>query len=134
MLRYFFDCLLKVIYPSEENCLICNRSIDEESWLCKSCINKIKFCQDDFSISKNNLGFKYYSLAYYSDVITELILRLKYKSDFDCSYALGDMMSSLLKKESLTFDFITFVPASSEVIKREGTIKVNCWQSKLGKI
>ncbi len=133
ILRYLTDCVLGVIYPSKVDCLICNTALVDDNWLCKSCISKIRFCPESFILSLNDKSFEYYSLAYYSNIVTELILRLKYKSDFDCSYALADMMSEFIEKKGDTIDLVTFVPATKTAIRKRGYNQSQLLAKRIGK-
>ena len=62
----------------------------------------------------------YYSAAYYTNVITELIIRLKYKGDFRCGEVLGALMIDVIKEQEIDFDLISFVPMRAKEFKRRG--------------
>lgn len=120
ILKYMGNCILQVVYPVSGDCIICKGSIAEGNWLCSSCEGKIKYCMASFELNKNNKKYSYYCLAYYSKSISELILRLKYKSDFVCANVLGEKMAALILKNNLIFDFITFVPATEQSLRKRG--------------
>ena len=120
VLKYIGNCILQVVYPFNEDCIICKGSITDGSWLCSSCENKIKYCKESFELTKNHKKYSYYCLAYYSKSISELVLRLKYKSDFVCANVLGEKMAELIIKNNLIIDFITFVPATKRSLKKRG--------------
>ena len=119
-IKYLGDCILQVVYPFKEQCLICEELTNKNNYLCDSCFNKMKFCDDKFSIVKNDKQYFYYSLAYYSNIISELILRLKYKSDFDCATVLGELMADLIVRNNICIDVITFVPATKAALRKRG--------------
>ncbi|MBC8059317.1 MAG: ComF family protein [Clostridiaceae bacterium] len=112
--------MLQVVYPVSGDCIICKGYTVDDRWLCSSCENKIKYCQERFEVTKNNKRYSYYCLAYYSKGISELVLRLKYKSDFACANALGEKMAELIVKNNLVIDFITFVPATKQSLMKRG--------------
>lgn len=122
IIRYIIESILNVIYAANENCLVCNAYVDSEQSLCSTCLNKIEYCIDGFKLENN---IECFSSAYYASSITEMIRRLKYKSDF----AIGEFLASLLVKtienNRLDFDLITFVPMSKKALKKEDLIKVN---------
>ena len=120
ILKYIKKCVLQVIYPYSEDCIICKEFSSDGSFLCCSCENKINYCKEGFELSKNNKKYPYYCLAYYSKSISELVLRLKYKSDFVCANVLGEKMAELIVKNNLLFDVITFVPATKQSLKKRG--------------
>jgi competence protein ComFC len=120
ILRYVGNCILQVVYPMSEDCIVCKDPIEENSWLCSSCENKIKYCNESFELIKNSKKYSYYCLAYYSKSISELVLRLKYKDDFVCANVLGEKMAELVIKNNLVIDFITFVPCTKQSLMKRG--------------
>lgn len=132
-LRYILDCILEVIYCGDNKCLICGEIIFDESYLCKSCMKKIKLCSDIFKIKKSETSFECISAAYYSKIIAELVLRLKYKSDFRCGEALALIMSRQLEKRNMKFDIITFVPCSEKALKKRGYNQSEFLARKIGR-
>jgi len=120
ILRYLIECVIEVVYPSENICLICSTLLDGEELLCLSCADKIKSCKESFLISRNGVSVVNYSAAYYTNVITELIIRLKYKGDFRCGEALGALMFDVIKEKQIDFDLIAFVPMKAKEFKRRG--------------
>ena len=120
VIKYIGNCILQVVYPLNDDCIICKGSTNDDSWLCESCENKIKYCKESFELTRNHKKYSYYCLAYYSKSISELILRLKYKSDFICANVLGEKMAKLIANNNLSIDFITFVPATRQSLKKRG--------------
>ena len=121
ILKYLIHCLFEAIYPFKEECIICKEDTKEDFLLCRSCYNKIKFCESSYIVDKKNSDYYIcFCLAYYSNIIAELILRLKYKQDYQCGEALGNMMSSMIAKNKLEADIITFVPCTKQALKKRG--------------
>jgi competence protein ComFC len=120
VLGYLKECLLSVIFSGEDKCIICNEYSLEDEYLCMKCVCKIKYCQGVSDIRQVSKIFKCYSAAYYKDVVSELIIRLKYKNDFRAGDALGRLMVNVIKKQEKKFDFITFVPMSEKARKSRG--------------
>ena len=120
VLKYIKKCVLQVVFPYNEDCIICKDFCEDGKFLCSSCENKINYCKEKFELSKNSKKYSYYCLAYYSKSISELVLRLKYKSDFVCANVLGEKMAELIVKNNLLFDVITFVPATKQSLKKRG--------------
>ena len=83
-------------------------------------MSKIKYCKERFDIDRGKRIFHCYSAAYYKDVISELVIRLKYKNDFRAGDALGSLMVNSIAGQVNNFDFITFVPMSHRVKKIRG--------------
>lgn len=117
---YIFRCVLKLIYYSDDKCVICGKDIDDENPLCMQCTSHIKFCNDKFLIIKDNKKMEYYSTAYYGGEIKELIIRLKYKSDFYCGEALGEYMTRYIREKNICFDVITFIPMTAIGRRKRG--------------
>jgi len=66
------------------------------------------------------MEFKCYSAAYYSKVIKELVLRLKYKKDFRSAEVMAELMAETISKYALEADYITYVPVSKSAMKKRG--------------
>lgn len=118
-IKYLFSCLLSIIYDSGDDCVICGE-YTEETCLCNKCqcrLNKL-YLQD--TIEKDGYRIQFYSISYYSSIMKELILKLKYKSDFRCGDLLLELISDLIDKCDISFDVVTFVPSSSKVYKKRG--------------
>jgi len=120
ILRFLMHCVMEVIYPSKDECLICKKLLHGEMMLCAHCESRIVHCKESHVVSKDKLDIVYYSAAYYTDIITELMIRLKYKSDFSSGEVIAGLMTKVIKQESLDFDFITFVPMKRKEIRRRG--------------
>lgn len=118
-IKYVLDCIKEVIYPYEDKCIICNEYTEEEL-ICDICKKNIRYCNDYVTIDKEEMNFTAYPTAYYSGIMAELILRLKYKSDFGAGKVIGNIMADKILSEKLDIDYITFVPSSREAYKKRG--------------
>ncbi|MDP4146141.1 MAG: ComF family protein [Bacillota bacterium] len=119
-IRYMFECLLSVIYPYTCDCLICGDAVDENVQVCTECIKKLKFCSNPMLVTRNNIDIITYSSLYYSKAAKEMIIRLKYKSDFRSGKLLAKYMTETVKQFNLEFDLVTYVPTSRKVMKKRG--------------
>ena len=95
-LKILKKCILKIIYPSEGKCIICNK--DGYEGICNSCLKEITFC--------NNSDL---CIGYYKGVLKKLILLLKYKSDFEAGEILTDLLADKLKGISKDY-YLTYIP------------------------
>lgn len=120
ILKFLIHCVMEVIYPNKDECLICKKLLHGEMMLCAGCEAKIIRCKESYTISRDEEDIVFYSAAYYTDIITELIIRLKYKSDFSCGEVIAGLMNRVINQESLNFDLITFVPMKRKEIRRRG--------------
>jgi competence protein ComFC len=118
ILKYFYDCILLVVYPKESNCVLCEEYNAADGELCKKCYAKIKFCNGKYINKRYDKEFICYSAAYYNNVIMELIIKLKYKGDFTCGDILAKLMVNVIDKEKITFDMITFIPMNKLSYKK----------------
>jgi len=117
---YLICCALEVIYCSDGSCITCGGKAGNDKHLCDSCRAKIRRCSDYISLSHKGMNFKCYSSAYYSKVMKELVLRLKYKKDFKSAELLAELMVDTMSKYSLHADYITYVPVSRAALKKRG--------------
>lgn len=119
-LKFLCDCVLQVMYSDDEKCIICREEMFDDKLLCKTCEDSMKLCKDSFLIEKNGIKLEYYSVSYYSGIMMELILKLKYKSDFRSGEAIGYYMINIIKKYNLKCDYICYVPMTSSSLKKRG--------------
>lgn len=119
-IKYLWECVLNVIYSDDRECVLCNEYVRDDKSLCDKCESKVKLCKNHFEINEENFRVKCYSSAYYSDVIKELVVKLKYKSDFKAGEVLVEYMLNTIKSKNIKFDIITYVPSTKEAIKRRG--------------
>lgn len=119
-IKYLLDCFFSVLYSADYKCVLCGEEVFDEKLLCGSCFKNISLCKGEFYVEKENLCIKFYSVAYYSKSIKEMIIRLKYKRDFLCAEVLGNLMYNYIMKNNIKFDEITFVPMEKGDLKRRG--------------
>lgn len=117
-LNFLKDSICSIIYEDRCECVICKQY--EENKICSVCKSKISFAKGSFFINKEGYRLKCYSVAYYSGTTVELILRLKYKSDFTCGEILAKYLADKIKKENIKVHFLTFVPMTKKDFKRRG--------------
>ena len=113
-------CLAGIIYSGDEQCVICNEYSEESEALCTKCREKLRRCAGSFYIGHKEEKYLVWSVFYYSDIVKELIIRLKYKSDFICGEILAEYMLELVKINNLKFDIISYVPMTKKALKNRG--------------
>ncbi|WP_282055692.1 ComF family protein [Clostridium botulinum] len=118
-IKYIIECIGEVIYPYENKCVICKKYI-EEDLICKECFSSIKRCSDVKIIEKGKDCFSAFPTCYYSGVMMELILNLKYKGDFKSGEVIANLMCKKVKEVNINTDIITFVPSSKKSYKKRG--------------
>lgn len=111
--------MIELLYYVDEECIICSQ-ISEDEVLCKGCKSKIKHIKGISSLDIKGEKFYFYSTAYYSYIMMELIIRLKYKSDFACGDMIISFMQRVITDEEISFDLLTFVPSSKAAYKKRG--------------
>ncbi|AKN33323.1 competence protein ComF [Clostridium carboxidivorans P7] len=119
-LIFLKDCVLETIYSNDEKCICCGEETYDGRYICSKCEALIKFCSYGFDIQKEEINFKCYSVSYYSGAIMNLILQLKYKSNFQAGQILSQYMVSLIKNKKIKCDYITYVPMTKERLKNRG--------------
>ena len=117
-LKYYLRCVLDVLYGNCSNCVICNDYAEE--LLCKDCTGKLNYEFIEGRIEKEGTSIEYYSCAYYSSLIKEMVIRLKYKNDFNCGRILTELMGKLVIENCIDVDYITFVPSDKAALKKRG--------------
>ncbi|EJE7234672.1 ComF family protein [Clostridium sporogenes] len=118
-IKYIIECIGEVIYPYENKCVICEKYI-EEDLICKECLKAIKHCSDVKIIEKGKNCFSAFPTCYYSGIMMELILNLKYKGDFKSGEVIANLMCRKAKEININTDIITFVPSSKKSYKKRG--------------
>jgi len=119
-IKHIFYCLVQLIYSGDELCVICGGHSVESEALCTICRKKLKRCVQSFYIGKDEEKYLARSVFYYSSIVKELIIRLKYKNDFICGEILAEYMVELVKDNDLQFDLISFVPMTKIALKNRG--------------
>lgn len=112
--------MLELIYCSNDQCIICRETIEEDKLICDDCRNKIRFNRDIYIIRREALEIECYSAAYYTGIIVELVKKLKYNSGFDSGKVLAEFLLEHIKTKNLDFDLITFVPMHKRALKKRG--------------
>ncbi len=113
-------CLAQLIYSGDERCVICNEYSEESEPLCTKCRKKMRRCSESFYIGTNDEKYLVWSVFYYSNIVKELIIRLKYKRDFICGEILAKHMVELVKDKGLQFDLIAYIPMTKKALKNRG--------------
>lgn len=119
-LKFIWDCVLQVIYSDDEKCILCREELYEDKSICKKCEDTLKFCDDSFWIEKDKQKCRCYSVSYYSGIMMELILRLKYRSDFKAGEIISGYMIKLIMKKDIKCDYIAYVPMTKISLKKRG--------------
>lgn len=119
-LKILYESFKEILYPSRGICFNCKEDSDNNVSLCNKCISNLNYVSEIKELKLEDLIIKCYCLTYYTGVIKEMILRLKYKSDFECGEALAFLMSDKLKKIDTSIDFITYIPMFKKDEKKRG--------------
>lgn len=119
-IKNIFYCLVSLIYSGDEHCVICNEYTQESEALCALCKKKLRLCTESFYICHDEEKYIVWSAFYYSNIVKEMIIRLKYKSDFICGEILAKYMLEQVKSKELQFDLIAFVPMTKKSLKSRG--------------
>ncbi|MGV8980061.1 MAG: ComF family protein [Clostridium sp.] len=88
--------------------------------MCSECRKKLRPCAESFYIYHDEEKYLVWSVFYYSNIVKELIIRLKYRSDFICGEILAKYMVELVKSKELQFDLIAYVPMTKKALKKRG--------------
>lgn len=123
--------ICSIVYSKEAECPIC-KAYSEEGNLCSECVSKIKLCNHSYMIKHDNIMFKCYSTAYYAGSVKELIIRLKYKSDFNCGEILSRYMIRKIVEENIPCDILTYVPMRKKDFKKRGYNQSECLAKNIG--
>ena len=124
---YLFQCFLEVIYPREEKCYVCNT--EGEKIICDKCKGKIQKANEILIIEECDLLI----CSYYSFIVKDLILRLKYKGDFHAGEILAILLEEKIKESNLNVDFITYVPVAKDSLKKKEFNQCEYLSKELGK-
>lgn len=118
-IKNIVESLLDTIYGEGENCHICGQYA-EKAPICNSCRKDIKPTKIEGTIEKDGYIIPYYAASYYADIIKEMIIRLKYKSDFYIGDILAQLIIDLINNLNIQADMITFIPASKKNYSARG--------------
>ncbi|SHE67131.1 comFC protein [Clostridium fallax] len=118
MLNYIGNCILEVIYPHGDRCIVCNKDLESTDDICSNCYSNIYFIKEKTYIKDFHMEVNV--VTTYSTLIKNLILDFKYKNNFYAGEFLAKLISNKIIKEDINFDVITFVPSSKNSIKKRG--------------
>ena len=119
-IKNILNCLVQLIYSGDESCVICNEYTQEREALCTKCRGKLKQPEGSFHIGRDDEEYLVWSVFYYSNIVKELIIRLKYRSDFICGEILAKYMVDLILNNKLQFDLISYIPMTKKALKKRG--------------
>ena len=119
-IKNIFYCLVELIYSGDERCVICNEYNEGQEALCTECKKKLRCPEECFYIGNDEEKYLVWSAFYYSNIVKELIIKLKYKSDFVCGEILAKYMLELIKNKEQQFDIISYVPMTKKALKNRG--------------
>ena len=106
-LRIIFKGLCEIVFPKNYTCIICNNEISEDG-LCIKCRNDIvPTLEEELCI------------GYYKGTLKELILKLKYKHDFNAGLILIDLLEEKLKNIGEDY-YLTFIPIGKKSFRERG--------------
>jgi len=111
-------CMTDLLYYRDDSCLICGR--EESNLLCKDCSSKFKNTDKPIEIYIQDEAFKVYSYAYYGNALRELMLRFKYKKEYQAAKLFSMFLYEKIKEIGLKPDVITFIPIRNENRKKRG--------------
>lgn len=99
-LEYIKRGILEVLYPRSSRCIVCREDTDYR--LCTTCRSKIvKSKETELYI------------GYYKGPLKELILKFKYKKNFEAGDVIVDLLEDKLKGYNSNYYF-TYIPISDE--------------------
>ncbi|MGK0468260.1 ComF family protein [Clostridium sp.] len=113
-------CLAGLIYSGDESCVICDGYSEESEPLCTTCSKQLRQCSEHFYVGTGSEKYLVWSVFYYSNIVKELIIRLKYRSDFICGEILAKYMLKFVKETNLQFDLIAYVPMTKSALRNRG--------------
>lgn len=107
-----WEGLIEIVYPRENHCIICKE--DDCFGICENCKKSIKTIECMYQDEIISYG-------YYGGVLKELILRLKYKSDFTAGDILAEFLEEYIIKNFNYKEYIvTYIPLSKKSQKARG--------------
>lgn len=112
------ESIVSLLYPPKNKCIICNAYTGRG--VCVNCFSKINWCTGNFYIKEENFKVCCYSIAYYSSIIMEMILALKYKKSFRSGEILASYMVKKIIEEEIPCNLITYIPSDKKALKRRG--------------
>lgn len=120
-LKILYESVKETLYPSRGICFKCSEESDNNISLCSNCILNLNYSNTvNKYILENQDILKCYSVSFYSGVIKDMILKLKYKSNYEAGEALAYLMYNKLQKINSKIDYITYVPMFKKDEKKRG--------------
>lgn len=117
LLKYAIQCTINLIYDRGDKCLICDEHKTDGSYLCDFCQHSIEVCNAPYTVEIDGKCMQVYSAAYYTNVMMELVLKLKYRGDFDCGNVLASLLLEAIERYKLSFEALCFVPSLKKNLK-----------------
>ncbi|MHC1681670.1 MAG: ComF family protein [Clostridiaceae bacterium] len=134
-IKIIYESLKETLYPSKGICFSCKEESDNNISLCNKCISKLNYVttEREFKINDNEI-LKCHTVTFYSGIIKEMILNLKYKGDFEAGEALAYLMNEKLKSIKIQIDYVTFIPMLKKDEKKRGFNQSNFLAKELCKL
>ena len=117
--KKILDEILDIIYEPEDICPVCLEPFMQEDFLCKNCINEIKYCNEKVFLTDKKDYFAQ-SLSYFSGITQRLIINLKYKDDFDAGRFLARLLYLKYIDLFCEIDFLVPAPCSYRSFSKRG--------------
>lgn len=117
--KYIINCILDIIYPSDNTCVICKNYALSNN-LCAICRKDIEIINKPFYIYHGGDKYKCYSIAEHTLIMRDIVMKLKYESNFTCGEILANYMKRLIIEKNIEIDVITFVPISRKTYNKRG--------------
>ncbi|MGL4730703.1 MAG: ComF family protein [Clostridium sp.] len=117
--KFIIECILDVIYPKDDRCIYCQKEYAKDD-VCFQCKKDIYFLNEPFLIYHDNKSYKCYSIAKHKGVIRDLVMRLKYSSEFYSADILAKYLIFMINEKNIKADAVTFVPLSRKTYNKRG--------------
>lgn len=118
IIRKLIAKVLNTIYYRDDSCIICGR--EESEFLCKGCKTKILKVEKPFNLEKEGLSLEIYSYGYYGKILRELMIKLKYKGDYQIASIFASFLFEKIEENNFKIDYITYIPIREESFKKRG--------------
>lgn len=111
IVKVIWESLKEALFPTKGICFGCKEESNNSISLCNECIDKLNYAttEREFQVEDNEV-LKCYSVTFYSGIIKEMILNLKYRSDFEAGEVLAFLMYKKIRDLDINIDFVTFIP------------------------
>lgn len=120
LIKLCFEGFSEIVFPFCGRCLCCESiSIN---YLCSKCSSKISYVKTPYYINlcESSIKIKCYSVAYYSHSFKKLLLKFKYKGNFNCSDYFVSQMKECIERNNIHFDIISYVPSTKKIVRKRG--------------